>query len=289
LDVYADPSRRLRVLDPQSRQLTLSCGCAVFNARAALAADGIATAVELYPESALPQLAARIVVDRSRGPLADLARLDRVIDTRQTNRRAFTSESVPDDLVQLLIAAAHDEGVELLPVVSLDDRLTLAELSQMADRQELLDPAYRAELRAWTSDDAYRPDGVTAAVVPHVSGGAEDDLPIRDFDTRGAGELPTHTRSSLAQCLLLLGVREESAAAWLRAGQGLERILLEIARHGYATSPLTQVIEVAHTNALLRSRLGLRIYPQVLLRVGRAPRTPQTRRRRLVDVLTEMS
>jgi hypothetical protein len=29
------------------------------------------------------------------------------------------------------------------------------------------------------------------------------------------------------------------------------------------------------------------MHPHLLLRVGRAPRTPETRRRRLVDVLTE--
>jgi hypothetical protein len=29
------------------------------------------------------------------------------------------------------------------------------------------------------------------------------------------------------------------------------------------------------------------IHPHILIRVGRAPRTPSSRRRRLVDVLTE--
>jgi hypothetical protein len=47
------------------------------------------------------------------------------------------------------------------------------------------------------------------------------------------------------------------------------------------------VIEVARTNELLRQELQLRMYPHVLLRVGRAPATPATRRRRLVDVLAE--
>jgi hypothetical protein len=85
----------------------------------------------------------------------------------------------------------------------------------------------------------------------------------------------------------LLGAHEDNPEAWLRAGEALERIWLEITRHGYAASPFTQVIEVAQTNATLRSELQLAFYPHLLLRVGRAPRTPQTRRRRLVDLLTE--
>jgi len=161
-------------------------------------------------------------------------------------------------------------------------------LSQQADQIENLDPAYRAELRAWTTDDLRRADGVQAFAVPHVDGGAEDDLPIRDFDTRGMGWLPSRTRSSVNQCLLLLGATEDNAMAWLRAGEALERMLLEIAVRGYAASPLTQVIEVALTNELLRHELGLTMHPHVLLRIGRAPATPATRRRRLVDVITEV-
>ena len=79
----------------------------------------------------------------------------------------------------------------------------------------------------------------------------------------------------------------DGPADWLRAGEALERVLLEITRHGYAASPLTQVTEVPSARAQLRSELGLAGYPHVLLRIGRAPATPGARRRRLVDVLVE--
>ena len=41
LDIFADRARQLAVLDPTSRQLTISCGCALLNARVSLAGDGI--------------------------------------------------------------------------------------------------------------------------------------------------------------------------------------------------------------------------------------------------------
>jgi hypothetical protein len=287
LEIHADRTRRLRVLDPHARQLTLSCGCAVFNARVALAAAGYAATVARLPEPANPDLLARIGIDGGCPPGHRLARLDPTIETRQTNRRAFTDEHVPDEIVELLVDAARCEGVSAVPVVRDEDRMALARLSQLAEREELVDPAYRAELRAWTSTDPDRLDGVPASAVPHVDAGAEDDLPIRDFDTRGAGGLPTQTRSSLKQCLLLLCTDQDRPASWLRAGEALERVLLEITRHGYAVSPFTQVIEVAYTNALLRSELRLETFPHILLRIGHAPETPRTRRRHLADMLSE--
>jgi hypothetical protein len=72
--------------------------------------------------------------------------------------------------------------------------------------------------------------------VPHVDGGAHDDLPIRDFDSSGLGWLLVETRSSMDQCLLLLGTLDDGPAAWLRTGEALERIWLELTRRGYAAS-----------------------------------------------------
>ena len=162
-----------------------------------------------------------------------------------------------------------------------------ARLSQLADEIENADPAYRAELRAWTTDDGRRRDGVPAAAVPHTDAGSGDEIPIRDFDTRGMGWLPTETQSSMRQCLLLLGSAADDPVAWLRSGEALERVLLALTRRGYVASPFTQVIEVARTNALLRQELALTMYPHILLRVGRAPATTPTRRRRLVDMIAE--
>lgn len=289
LELHADRSRQLRVLDPRCRQLLISCGCALFNARVALAHSGYAGIVERFPDPDRPDLIARIGAGES-VPTADtaLARLDDSIETRRTNRREFSDDLVPAPIVDALVAAAQVEGAEVMAIVRAEDRATITRLSQLADEVEMTDPAYRAELRAWTTDDPRRGDGVPAFAVPRVSSDANDDVPIRDFDTHGTGSLSRHTRSSLHECLLLVGAREDSPVAWLRTGEALQRVLLEVNRLGYAASPLTQMIEVARTNAELRRELRLVMHPHVLVRVGLAPSTPETRRRRLVDVLTNL-
>jgi hypothetical protein len=267
--------------------LIISCGCALFNARVALAATGYGVSVDRFPAGLDANPVARI------GPTADgpnerrLAVLDPAIDRRRTNRRQFAEEPVPEELIDQLMRAAAAEGAELFPVTRPEHRAATARLSQLADQIENADPSYRAELRAWTTDDPRREDGVAAYAVPHVTGEADDEVPIRDFDTRGIGWLPSHTGSTANQCLLLLGTADDNPMAWLRAGEALERVLLELADRAYAASPLTQVVEVTRTNVALREELGLRMHPHILLRAGRAPVTPATRRRKLVDVIIE--
>jgi hypothetical protein len=288
LSLYADRRRQLGVLDPTGRQLTISCGCALLNARVAIAAEGMGARVERLPYPTQPDLLARISLTGAPEPQAGtFATLDHVLELRQTNRRNFSDDAVPAEVLAALEHAARNEGGNLFAVRREEHRLAVARLSQKADAIENLNPAYRAELRAWTSDDPRRLDGVQALAVPHVNGDADDEVPIRDFDTHGMGWLPSHTASSHTQCLVLVCTDGDHPADWLRAGEALERVLLEVTRHGFVASPLTQVTEVPSARSELRHELGLTGYPHVLLRIGRAPLTPATQRRTIVDVLTE--
>jgi hypothetical protein len=296
LRIFADHGRQLKVLDPSGRQLMVSCGCAVMNARVSLARDGLAVQVGRLPDPSDPELLAVLTpvaatgCETDLGDVADrsaLAALDAVLELRQTNRRRFADDEVPAAVLDDLEAAALAEGASLYVVRGLDDRVAVAALSQHADAIEHLNPSYRAELRAWTSDSPGRLDGVPHLAVPHVDGTSEDEVPIRDFDTHGDGFLPGATHSSMNQALVLVCTDGDRPSDWLRAGEALERVLLEITRHGFTASPLTQVTEVPSTRAQLRRDLGMDTYPHVLLRIGRAAMTPASSRRRLVDVLVE--
>ena len=244
LEIHVDGSRQLPVLDPTGRQMTISCGCALFNARVALAGSEYSATVDRFPDARRPELLARLNLGARSDAQAPLASLDAVVQLRQTNRRRFADDPVPPELVSSLGDAATAEGAQLYEVADPEQRDTVARLSQEADREENANPAYRAELRAWTTDDPMRRDGVPSLAVPHVDGGAGDDIPIRDFDTHGAGWLPVATHSTVNQCLLLLGTSADRPEAWLRAGEALEHVLLEITRQGYVASPLTQIVEI---------------------------------------------
>ena len=297
LEIWADVTRQLSVLDRRKRQLTISCGCALFNARVGVVAKGYEPIVERFPDLTRPHLVATVRVGKPTTGWQTLATMDEAIDDRRTNRREFLNTEVPPDVVFDLVTAARAEGAVLLPINRPEHARTVARLSREADSLENTDRAYRAEIARWTTDDPHRVDGVQTASIPNVprveDGAAQqltyDQLPMRAFDTNGLGWLPANTHSGTDQCLLLLGSLEDSQLGWVHAGEALERIWLEITRRGFHTSPMTQLVEVARTYDELRRSLRLSMYPDALLRVGRAPMVEKSHRRPYDEIVVEVS
>lgn len=286
LEFHADRDRQLRVADPTGRELMLSCGCAVFNARAALAARGYDAVVTRFPDPGQPDLLARIEVPVQRSDWLPIAALEPQIARRHSNRRRFLETVVAPQALYELAQAAEQEQAELVRVREEAHQLSVARLSQQADALENSDPAYRQELTAWTTDNPQREDGVPAMAVAYRGGDVHDDLPIRDFDTRRMGWLESESRSDASECILVLATAGDDPLSWLHAGEALQRLWLEATRADYVLSLFSQVMEIAQTRAQLRTDLGLKSYPQIVIRVGRAGLTPASRRRELDDVLT---
>jgi nitroreductase len=286
LEIHVDTERRLRILDPRSRQLTVSCGAALYNARVAIAAAGYEPVVERLPDAYRPNLLARVTFGARRN-LA-LAGLDAAIDRRHTNRRPFMGEP-PMALTRALVAAAAEEGATLVPVVSAEHRARLAELCAEADAAQRADDTYVHELLAWTTDDPRRTDGVQAMSVPYIEdwSASATQGQLRSFDVRGAGWLPPAGGGGKDECRLIFCAVDNSRASWLRVGEALERVWLELTRAGYWASPLNQAVEVPHTQQRLRDEFQLRGEPQILLRAGLAPEAPATPRRPHHEVIDD--
>ena len=280
----ADRSRQLTALDPLGRELVLSIGAALFNARVALAARDWAVVVDRVPDPEDRDLLA-VVRPVEGTPEPGLAELAQAVARRRTNRRRFTAEELPDRLLRRLTALVRDEGATLVPVVSDEHRRLVSRLTQQADRVQNADPAYRAELRQWTTRSYLRGDGVPAEAVPHVTGREREELPLRDFDSRGSGGLPPRTDPEAHQTLVLLATVGDDVLSWLRSGEALERLLLELTRQDWVASPVTQAVEVPLTRTQLRSALTWDAHPQMLVRIGRAEPTPRAPRRRRSEVV----
>jgi hypothetical protein len=285
LTLRADRSRQLTALDPAGRALVLSVGAALFNARAAVAGHGWAAEVVRLPQPDDPDVLADLRPVPGR-PDSELALLDEVIMRRRTNRRRFDPDRVPGEELDRLGEQVAREDAELVVVRTEEQRRLLARLVREADRRQQRDPAYRAELLRWTTRPRSAGDGVPPRAVPHADGGASGELALRDFDTTGAGQLPARTGSESGETLVLLATRDDTPLAWLRAGEALERLLLELTRLGWAASPVTQALEVPVTRARLRAELTGDTHPQMVLRIGRAAATPGAPRRRKDEVVS---
>src|SRR6266849_5368982 len=60
ISIHADVERRLRVADPDGREMMISCGAALFTARVAMRYLGLVPKVSVLPDPDLPNLVARI-------------------------------------------------------------------------------------------------------------------------------------------------------------------------------------------------------------------------------------
>jgi hypothetical protein len=283
LELRADRSRQLAVLDPLGRELVQSVGAALLNARAALASRRYAADVARLPRPEDPDLLAVVrAVDGDPDPT--LARLDRVSDRRHANRRPFEPATVPDEVLDGLADVVTAEHTVLVPVRDPADRALVAVLTQEADRLQTADPAYRAELEEWTGRSPARGGGVAAGSVPRTSAARTDAVPVRDFDVRGTGGLPARTGSGTEQTLVLLATAEDDPLSWLHSGEALQRLWLELTRAGWVAGPLSQALEVPSVRERLR-RLTAPAHPQMLLRIGRAQAAEPTARRPRRSVL----
>jgi nitroreductase len=281
IDVLADRSRQLTVIDPSGRELLVSVGAALFNVRLAIHQQGRAPALRLFPDPAEPALIARIVPAASVRPDASLSALAAAIPQRHTNRRPFTRAVIPAWILEDLTAAATREGATLR-VADAVRRGAILSLVRTAERRLRAQGIYRAELTEWTRAAPGRRDGVP----PRAFGPCDmlEALPLRDFglteprlERRGEQFEPYPT-------IVVLSTEGDTERQWLRAGQALQRVLLAATVHHLAATPLTQPLEIPELRRELTDTTADQ-WAQVILRLGYGEPTTRTPRRPLADVL----
>ncbi|MFG2090537.1 Acg family FMN-binding oxidoreductase [Spirillospora sp. NPDC048824] len=283
LELHADPDRRLDVIDPRGRALFISCGAALLNLRLAIRMTGHKPHVQPIPDAVdSPTLLASVQAMDAPMPTIGQSELYATIPHRRTNRSPFSKRLVPRLVREELMAAARAEGVALsLP--GPQATAYLLSLVAAADGKLAADAGYLAELARWTPDRT-RGDGVPwYAYGPRPSGRG---VPLRDFGLAGPGSgRPVDDFAARPQLGVLL-TKGDGPADWLRAGQGLQRVLLTATRHGVATSMLCQPLDMLAAD---RSDPAAERPPghiQAIIRFGYGPPVPGTPRRPFPEVLT---
>ena len=200
LQIHADRDRQLRVADPDGRQLMLSCGCALFNARATLAARGYDAVVSRLPDPDDPGLVARL---GATGPAVGLG-ADRRARTAH-RPAALQPRTVPGHLRRSprcayeLAPRGRAGKAELFEVREQAHRLEHRQVEPAGRPLESTDPAYRQELTAWTTGDPRRKDGVPAMAVPYRSGTlAASAMPCRSGTSTPTGWAGSTLRTARA-------------------------------------------------------------------------------------------
>jgi hypothetical protein len=85
------------------------------------------------------------------------------------------------------------------------------------------------------------------------------------------GARPAAVRDGAEATLVVLTTARDDELAWLRAGEALHRVLLEVARAEWVATPFSQAVEDRPTRDELRGVPTGRRWPQSILRIGPAP------------------
>jgi hypothetical protein len=275
IDLLADGTRALPVNDPEDRELTISCGAALMNLRVAAAADGFRVQVQRFPDPTEPDWLGRVTLSRDSGEPGTEGALAGFIEGRRTYRKRFSDREVDAAIVDRLVHAADVEGARLKVLDTEATRQQAATLVARGDAAQWADPSWRRELAAWMHPRR-RGDGLT---VPPLAAPIAQ-LVVRTFDMGGGVGARDRELTQASPLLAVLATEQDTAQAWLQAGEALQRVLLVACQCKLQASYLNQPNQVASLRPRLRELIG-GDSPQVLLRFGfpeeeiaAAPRRP---------------
>ncbi len=286
LDLKADRTRALPVVDPDDRELTISCGAALFYVRLALRFCGHEPLVDRNPDCVDNDVLATVRLGGGHTPTSEDELLFAAIKMRHTNRRPFSTREVTPELVFALIEDARQEGGWLYPS-SGTVKEALAELTAAGDHLQVADPRFRRELAAWLHPNRSElGDGM-----PGYAHGLSDTvsylapLIVRRFEWANARAASDHELAVGSPLLAVLGSDGDRLVDWVKAGEALAHVLLHAASVGLSASFLNQAIEVPELRARLQSLLGKSGHPQLILRMGYGEPAAATPRRRTSDLV----
>jgi hypothetical protein len=281
IEIRADRSRALAVIDPHGRELTISCGAAIEFGYIAVRGLGWECKVLVAPDPADGDLLAVLQIGGQRSTQPNERELFDAIPRRYTDRGSYEPATISPELAAVLSHGVGLRGAWLRMLDHDGDRLAVIQALTSAEATEAADPAYRDELTAWLRSDS-SPDGIPVSALSNVSeSGRVSDVPQRDFTGAddhphpGGDVPPTVERDTL----VMIGTRDESPLAWVQAGRALGWLLLRLTVAGLSSQPLGQAMDLESSRLRLAQQIGLIGHVQFLLRTGDGHGAPSTGRR----------
>jgi Nitroreductase family len=287
IELYADRTRALPVIDPLDREMIISCGAALLNLRVALGHFGFRETLEQMPSDVASDLLARVqVTANGTVPLEDES-LFGAIPKRHTSRQRFSNRPLSRDLMAVLTEQAGKEGVWLRFVEGSERRAAVMDLIKGGEVMLWGSRHFRRELAAWVHPRrSRRHDGIpgyaqglgdlVALLEPTVADRNDPESREAEADGDSPPQCPT---------LAVLETEGDSQVDWLAAGQALERVLLRAQVEGVSASFLNQPLEVYELRSKVSDVMGKAGFPQLILRLGYGPEIKSTPRRPVEDVL----
>ena len=292
IELYADRTRALPVVDPEDREMIISCGAALEHLRLTANHFGLADITDLLPDKNNPDLLAKVELKEGDTITQNLAQQDALlfeaITKRRSNRSPYESKKLPGDLLVSLKDIARLRGAWLDLLEEDMKKKSIVDLISQGDKIQLSDKKFRRELAAWVHPNRSNSrDGM-----PGYAHGISDiasyvgPFLIRTFDI-GKGQAAKDMQLATGSPVLaVLGTDADEPLNWIQTGQVLARILLKARAENIWASFMDQPIEVPELRLRLREALGRSAgFPQLLMRLGYGKDVKPTPRRNIDEVV----
>jgi molybdopterin/thiamine biosynthesis adenylyltransferase len=248
-------------MDVRYRASAVALGAATFNARVAAAAHGLIGEVDFQPGDEVSPLSA--VVRLAAGDDPELTAMYDVMLSRETNRRRGDRVPIPVHTLELLGAAARNEGARLQILSGPAELDSVAATLAAADRIRYLTPRLHAEMFA----ELRSPDG------PEPESGIDirslelkpADLMMLDilqrpevmanlaaWDAGTALGDDTYERVTASSAVGVISVSGQSLTGYACGGSAAESVWITAQQHGLAVQPVSPAFLYAHDDDDLR-------------------------------------
>jgi nitroreductase len=279
IQVLVDRTRRLKVADPDQRELYISVGCALENLLIAAEHFGYGHQVAYLPEPANEELAATVkfMPHGEPSPFREPA-LFEAISSRHTNRKIYEERPIPQSDLQHLQNRCVEEGIWLHMTDDLEIKRKADELIIRGDAVQFSDPAFREELGYWIGQGLLGTPWLMSKMA---------QLTVTYMNmSKGQAKKDSEVLMS-APVLAALSSEVNNRESQVKVGQVFERVCLAATILGIRVHPMSQILEIPE----LKTEVGKLIpksdvFPLHTFRLGYAEQEKgHTPRRPLEEVL----
>jgi hypothetical protein len=285
ITILPDLSRRCPVVDPDDHHLYVSLGCATENILQAAKAHGLAGQVRFNQ-------AREVAVHLTFAPCEpETTPLFEAIPQRQCSRSEYDGQLLSPEVLARLAAAGTGNGVRVVMLTSPADLAMVEDFVVRGNTAQLNNPAFVKELTSWIRFNAAeaerKGDGLSSAAsgnpsLPSWLGRLILPLVLRPKPENE--KCIRQLRRSAGVAVFVSAVSDP--ASWVEVGRCYERFALQATALDICHAFLNQPVEEAVLRPKFAQALGLGAErPDLVVRFGRGPEMPRSRRRPLEAVL----
>lgn len=251
---YAQIHERTGFTSTPRADRIISCGAGVANVELGIRALGRRIETNLLPDPRQPELMATIHTRGIAAASSTDLKLFSAMARRRSHRGAFSDIPVPAATIADIISAAQVDGVRTRLLAS-DEAGALADVLLYSSDLIRHDPRHQRELFPWTSH--WLPEG-----------GHEVVDTTNTLVTRGLPDAARLAAAIESESVLVFTSDTEESIDLLRTGIAMERAWLTAVDARLGASVLSHPFRVEDSAERLGARLGLRGFPQLLMRIG---------------------